>query len=218
MSEAKNISIKECLISGTVGAILVLLIGIVIFIIISPIDVAPVYMLNTSCVTDSIQSHQLDSLRCEHLETLKDLENKGLLLTPADYTSHISSFYNGLIAFLIGIFVLFTVGGILAVRFTSKREIEEIRQDLKNDTQNHILMQLQTMMNDSRSFQETTLTSLTGRFEDKIVTREQLEEVESSIEDAKREIKRHEESIDMLYEYYNEFEDLRAANENISEE
>ena len=217
MSDTNKSSIKECLISGAVGGILILLVGIVIYIIVSPIDVAPVYMLNTSCVTDSIQSHQLDSLSCAHLEVLKDLEDKGLLLTPADYTSHISSFYNGLIAFLIGIFVLFTVGGILAVRFTSKREIEEIRQDLKNDTQNHIIMQLQAMMNDSRSFQETTLNSLTGRFEDRIITREQLEEVEASIEEAKREIKEHKESIDMLYEYYNEFEDLRAANENISE-
>lgn len=74
------------------------------------------------------------------------------------------------------------------------------------------------MMNDSRSFQETTLNSLTGRFEDRIITREQLEEVEASIEDVKRDIERHKDSIDMLYEYYNEFEDLRASNENISEE
>lgn len=218
MAETNKISIKECLISGAVGAMVILLIGIVIYIIISPIDVAPVYMLNPSCITDSIQSHQLDSLRCEQLETLKDLENKGLLLTPADYTSHISSFYNGLIAFLIGIFVLFTVGGILAVRFTSKREIEEIKQDVKNDTREHIITQLQTMMKDSRAFQETTLNSLTGRFEDRIITREQLEEVEASIEDVKRDIERHKDSIDMLYEYYNEFEDLRASNENISEE
>lgn len=35
---------------------------------ISPIDVAPVYMLNPQVALDSIQTMQLDSLRCEHLE------------------------------------------------------------------------------------------------------------------------------------------------------
>lgn len=205
-------------ISGAIGAVAVILVGLIVITWMSPIDVAPVYMLNPEVALDSIQTMQLDSLRCEHLEVLRDLESKGVLLSPADYTSHISSFYNGLIAFLIGIFALFTFGGLFAVRFTNKKEIDEIKQDLKNETREHIITQLQTMMNDSRAFQETTLNSLTGRFEDRIITQEQLDEVEASIEDVKRDIKKHKESIDMLYEYYNEFEDLRASNENISEE
>lgn len=209
---------KYHFLSGVIGAGTVILVVLVIITWVAPIDVAPVYMLNPEVVSDSIQTTRLDSLRCEHLEVLKDLESKGVLLTPADYTSHISSFYNGLIAFLIGIFALFTVGGLFAVRFTNKKEIEEIKQDIKNETREHIITQLQAMMNDSRSFQETTLNSLTGRFEDRIITHEQLEEVESSVEEIKNDLKKHKESIDMLYEYYNEFEDLTAANENISEE
>lgn len=92
MQERNKIRIKECLVSGSVGATLILLIGVIIYVRLSPINVAPVYMLNTSCVTDSVQSQQLDSLRCEHLEVLRDLENKGLLLSPVEYTSHLSSF------------------------------------------------------------------------------------------------------------------------------
>lgn len=195
-----------------------MLIGIVIFAIHSPIDVAPVYMINTTQVTDSIQLHQLDSLRCEHLEALKDLENKGLLLSPSDYTSHITSFYNGLIAFLIGIFVLFTVGGVLTLRFTSKREIEEIKQEVNNGTREHIITQLQSMINDSVSFQETTLNALTGRFEDKIITQQQLKDVEKAIDKIEDNLKKIQESLDMLYEYYNDIEEIKAANENISEE
>lgn len=80
---SEKISTKACLLSGVMGALVIVLVGIVIYIALSPIDVAPVYMLNTSCVTDSIQSQQVDSLRCEHLEILRDLENKRLLLTPA---------------------------------------------------------------------------------------------------------------------------------------
>ncbi|CCX43882.1 putative uncharacterized protein [Prevotella sp. CAG:1031] len=217
MQERNKIRIKECLVSGSVGATLILLIGVIIYVRLSPINVAPVYMLNTSCVTDSVQSQQLDSLRCEHLEVLRDLENKGLLLSPVEYTSHLSSFYNGLIAFLIGIFVIFTIGGIVAVRFISRREIEEAEQEIRNETRGHILSQLSSMMNDSKSFQETTLNALTGRFEDRIIRQEQIDAVEASIEELKKITSDLKENIDFLYENFSDIEDSRAAQENISE-
>ena len=217
MQERNKIRIKECLVSGSVGATLILLIGVIIYVRLSPINVAPVYMLNTSCVTDSVQSQQLDSLRCEHLEVLRDLENKGLLLSPVEYTSHLSSFYNGLIAFLIGIFVIFTIGGIVAVRFISRREIEEAEQEIRNETRGHILSQLSSMMNDSKSFKETTLNALTGRFEDRIIRQEQIDAVEASIEELKKITSDLKENIDFLYENFSDIEDSRAAQENISE-
>ncbi len=217
MQEKNKIRIKECLVSGAVGATLILLIGVIIYVMVSPINVAPIYMLNTSCVTDSVQSQQLDSLRCEHLEVLRDLENKGLLLSPVEYTSHLSSFYNGLIAFLIGIFVIFTIGGIVAVRFISRREIEEAEQEIRNETRGHILSQLSSMMNDSKSFQETTLNALTGRFEDRIIRQEQIDAVEASIEELKKITSDLKENIDFLYENFSDIEDSRAAQENISE-
>lgn len=217
MQERNKIRIKECLVSGAVGATLILLIGVIIYVMVSPINVAPIYMLNTSCVTDSVQSQQLDSLRCEHLEVLRDLENKGLLLSPVEYTSHLSSFYNGLIAFLIGIFVIFTIGSIVAVRFISRREIEEAEQEIRNETRGHILSQLSSMMNDSKSFQETTLNALTGRFEDRIIRQEQIDAVEASIEELKKITSDLKENIDFLYENFSDIEDSRAAQENISE-
>jgi hypothetical protein len=217
MQEKNKIRIKECLVSGAVGATLILLIGVIIYVMVSPINVAPIYMLNTSCVTDSVQSQHLDSLRCEHLEVLRDLENKGLLLSPVEYTSHLSSFYNGLIAFLIGIFVIFTIGGIVAVRFISRREIEEAEQEIRNETRGHILSQLSSMMNDSKSFQETTLNALTGRFEDRIIRQEQIDAVEASIEELKKITSDLKENIDFLYENFSDIEDSRAAQENISE-
>lgn len=217
MQEKNKIRIKECLVSGAVGATLILLIGVIIYVMVSSINVAPIYMLNTSCVTDSVQSQHLDSLRCEHLEVLRDLENKGLLLSPVEYTSHLSSFYNGLIAFLIGIFVIFTIGGIVAVRFISRREIEEAEQEIRNETRGHILSQLSSMMNDSKSFQETTLNALTGRFEDRIIRQEQIDAVEASIEELKKITSDLKENIDFLYENFSDIEDSRAAQENISE-
>lgn len=197
-------------VSGIIGAIVVVLIGIVFLTWISPIDVVPVYMLNPQVALDSIQTTQLDSLRCEHLEVLRDLESKGVLLSPADYTSHISSFYNSLIAVLVGMFVVFSIGSVYVMKATSKREIEDLKQEVKNDTRNHILEQLNNLLNDSIAFQETTITALYGRIEDDIVTSDQMETVESTIEKLQNDIQ-------LLYDSFTEIEEHLAANETISE-
>ena len=197
-------------VSGIIGAVVVVLIGIVFLTWISPIDVAPVYMLNPQVALDSIQTTQLDSLRCEHLEVLRDLESKGVLLSPADYTSHISSFYNSLIAVLVGMFVIFSIGSVYVMKATSKREIEDLKQEVKNDTRNHILEQLNNLLNDSIAFQETTITALYGRIEDDIVTSDQMETVESTIEKLQNDIQ-------LLYDSFTEIEEHLAANETISE-
>lgn len=197
-------------ISGAIGAVTVILVGLIVFTWMSPIDVAPVYMLNPEVALDSIQTMQLDSLRCEHLEVLRDLESKGVLLTPADYTSHISSFYNSLIAVLVGMFVIFSIGSVYVMKATSKREIEDLKQEVKNETRNHILEQLNNLLNDSIAFQETTVTALYGRIEDDIVTSDQMETVESTIEKLQNDIK-------LLYDSFTEIEEYVAANETISE-
>lgn len=207
---------KNYIWSGIIGGLIVGAIVFVTFVIYSPIDSAPVYMLNTDCVSDSIKHQALDSLRCAHIEALVDLEEKGLLLNPSEYTSHISNYYSGLIAFLIGIFVVFTISGIFAIRLTSKREFDELKQELTASTQEHIIVQLQKMIADSRAFQETTIEALTGRIEDKIVTHDKLEEVENLVEDISTKLSKLEENINMLYEYYNDLEDHSAASETIS--
>lgn len=197
-------------ISGVIGAVTVILVGLIVLTWISPINIAPVYMLNPEVALDSIQTMQLDSIRCEHLEVLRDLESKGVLLSPADYTSHISSFYNSLIAVLVGMFVIFSIGSVYVMRATSKREIEDLKQEVKNETRTHILEQLNNLLNDSIAFQETTITALYGRIEDDIVTSDQMETVESTIEKLQNDIQ-------LLYDSFTEIEEHLAANETISE-
>lgn len=197
-------------ISGVIGAVTVILVGLIVLTWISPINIAPVYMLNPEVALDSIQTMQLNSIRCEHLEVLRDLESKGVLLSPADYTSHISSFYNSLIAVLVGMFVIFSIGSVYVMRATSKREIEDLKQEVKNETRAHILEQLNNLLNDSIAFQETTITALYGRIEDDIVTSDQMETVESTIEKLQNDIQ-------LLYDSFTEIEEHLAANETISE-
>lgn len=198
------------ILSGIIGAVAVILVGLAVLTWIAPIDVAPVYMLNPEAAIDSIQSMHLDSLRCEHIEVLKDLELKGVLLNPAEYTSHISSFYNSLIAVLVGMFVIFSIGSVYVMKATSKREIEDLKQEVKNETRNHILEQLNNLLNDSIAFQETTVTALYGRIEDDIVTSDQMEAIESTIEKLQNDIQ-------LLYDSFNEIEENLAASETISE-
>lgn len=201
----------QCLVTGAIGAIVVIFIGVIIYAWIAPIDVAPVYMLNPNCLTDSIYSAQLDSIKCAHIEILSDLEDKGVLLHPAEYTSHIADFYSSLIAFLIGLFVIFSLGGIYVMRATNRQEIDELKQDIKNDMQNQILSQLSTLLNDSISFKETTISALYGRIEDEIVTTDKLVAIESSIE-------KLQSDIQLLYDSVNEIEENIAANETIQDD
>lgn len=101
-------------INGAIGAIFILMLIVVIIIFWAPIDVAPIYLLNPEkalCVQDSIA---IDSIKCLHMEVLKDLENKGVLLTPNEYTSHISDYYNTLVTTVLGLFVLFSIGSFYA--------------------------------------------------------------------------------------------------------
>ena len=131
-------------------------------------------------------------------------------MNPAEYTSHISNFYNSLIAVLVGMFVIFSIGSVYVMKATSKREIEDLKQEVKNETRNHILEQLNNLLNDSIAFQETTVTALYGRIEDDIVTSDQMEAVESTIEKLQNDIQ-------LLYDSFNEIEEHLAANETISE-
>ena len=196
--------------SGIMGALIIILVGIIIFAWVAPVDVAPVYMLNPSVALDSFEAYQLDSLKCQHIELLRDLESKGVLMNPAEYTSHISDFYNTLVAFLIGIFVIFSFIGIYLMKSTNKIEFEEFKQDITNKTQESIRNQLSILLNDSISIKETIVSALYGRIEDEIVTVDKIEAIESSVEKIQND-------IELLYDSLSEIEENMAANETVSD-
>ena len=60
---------KNYIWSEVLGGLIVSLIGFIVFAIYSPINSAPIYMLNTNCITDSVQHHMADNLKCTHMET-----------------------------------------------------------------------------------------------------------------------------------------------------
>ena len=165
------------IISGFVGASILILVLFVITVWIKPFDYQAVYIINPEIVTtDSLNT---DSFTCSQIAVLQDLENKGVLLTPQEYTSHISSYYSTLVAFLIGLFVLFTVGSIYGIRITSRKEIEEAKDDLKEKLKTSLANELK----DSKSFNESIINDIFGRIDEKIMTQSDLEDLDNRLKD-----------------------------------
>lgn len=201
-------------ISGAIGAIVIILFLLGACVLFEPFQYKPVYIVNPQKVVDSITING-DSLTCAHIETLKDLENKGLLLTPSEYTSQISSYYSTLVAFLIGLFVLFTIGSIYSIRITSKKEIEDAKRDLDNreakikeELKDNIQKSLNELVKDSISFKENVVTAIYGRIEDDIITRKDIENIENKVQ-------KTQENINLLFESIDEVLDKKTSKDEI---
>ena len=140
---------------------------------------------------------------------LKDLENKGVLLTPGEYTSHIADFYSTLVAVLVGLFALLTIANVYTMRSSTKQKIEEIALEVKSNSENIVYNKLNELMNDSIQFNENVVSALYGRIEDEIVTSEKLEQVKTSLDNAQSEIRELQECCGKLKEQL-------ASDENVS--
>lgn len=60
----------------------------------------------------------------EKLDEIDKLNKKGVLLTPQEYTAHIESFYNNIIALLIALLAVFSIVTYIHLRFLAKEEIQ----------------------------------------------------------------------------------------------
>lgn len=87
---AKSPSMRTGILSGIIGASAIVLVIVLVIAYVAPIDYAPIYLLNPEKALSDNDSIVLDSMKCVHVEVLKDLESKGVLLTPCEYTSHIT--------------------------------------------------------------------------------------------------------------------------------
>lgn len=68
------------------------------------------------------------------VKLLQEMESKGILLTPQEYTSQISGFYSTIITFLIALFVVFTFIGYYSIRMFAKSDIKKIIDELIDDS------------------------------------------------------------------------------------
>jgi len=206
---------KNYIIAGVISAAVVALVIIVVITFISPINYAPIYLLNPENALSYNDSIAMDSIKCLHIEMLKDLESKGVLLSPSEYTSHIADYYNALIAFLLGLFAIFTFGTIYSIKYTSKKEIDEIKADIEDhksnieaELKNGIIESLRELMRDSISFKETCINALYGRIEDEILRHEDKEVIDNRM-------LKLEENVKFLFEAYDKLEEDKSSNQEI---
>ena len=179
---------KNNTLSGFIGGLTVALFLVAACVFFEPFNYKSIYVVNPEKVLTNDDSIRQDSVICSRIEILKDLENKGILLTPGEYTSHISSYYSTLVAFLIGLFVLFTIGSIFSIKITSNKEIEEIREELdnkeskiKDNLKKDIRESLSELLRDSISFKESVISAIYGRIEDDLITRTDKENIEKKL-------------------------------------
>ena len=206
---------RNCVISGFIGATVVILIIMATLAFGNSIDYAPIYLLNPENALSYEDSLVIDSVKCIHIEVLKDLESKGILMSPSEYTSHIASYYNTLIGFLIGLFAVFTFGSIYSIKYASQKEIEEIKNDInnhktttKNELKQGIVDSLNELMRDSISFKESCINALYGRIEDEILKHEDKEAIDNRI-------LKIEENMKILFEVHDNLEEEKSSNQEI---
>lgn len=212
---AKRLNMKQYIISGIVGAAVIILGIVVITSFVTPINYAPIYLLNPEKALTYNDSLVIDSVKCVHIEVLRDLESKGVLLNPSEYTSHITDYYNSLIAILLGLFAIFTFGTIYSIKSASKKEIDDIKTDIENhkvrtnaELKQNIVGALSELMRDSISFKDTCINALYGRIEDEILRHEDKEAIDNRILKLESDIK-------LLFEVYDNLEEEKSSNQEI---
>lgn len=206
---------KQYIISGIVGAAVIILGIVVITSFVTPINYAPIYLLNPEKALTYNDSLVIDSVKCVHIEVLRDLESKGVLLNPSEYTSHITDYYNSLIAILLGLFAIFTFGTIYSIKSASKKGIDDIKTDIENhkvrtnaELKQNIVGALSELMRDSISFKDTCINALYGRIEDEILRHEDKEAIDNRILKLESDIK-------LLFEAYDNLEEEKSSNQEI---
>lgn len=206
---------RKYIISGIVGAAVIILVIIVVTSFVTPINYAPIYLLNPEKALTYNDSLVIDSIKCVHIEVLRDLESKGVLLNPSEYTSHITDYYNSLIAILLGLFAILTFGTIYSIKSASKKEIDDIKTDIDNhkvrtnaELKQNIVGALSELMRDSISFKDTCINALYGRIEDEILRHEDKEAIDNRILKLESDMK-------LLFEAYVNLEEEKSSNQEI---
>jgi hypothetical protein len=189
------------ILSGFIGAAILILVLLAITVWLKPFNYQAVYIVNPEIITaDSLKTN---SLTCSHLSVLQDLENKGVLLTPQEYTSHIADYYNTLVGFLIGLFVLFSFLSFWSIKSSAQKDIEEAKTKMKEEfekAKETTKKELIDDLKDSQSFISSLIEKIIGHIEDDIVTKADKELIDKNIDDLTRKQIDLEENINLLFD------------------
>lgn len=153
-------------IGGIVGTIFIIVVAVAIIIWWKPFDYKAVMIVQQ----EQLLSKDTPALTISEAELLQSMRVKGVVLTPAEYTNNIVSYYNTLIAFLSVFFVVFTTFSYYVVRNQSKKEVRDEARDI---------------LLESSTFKKQVLDSIKGEFDQLYLSHDDYDE---TIKDMREDI------------------------------
>lgn len=176
--------------AGMLGALVIVLLLVLVIVWIKPFNYQAIYILNPqTVVADSLT---MDALSVNQISVLRELEDRGILLTPHEYTSHITSYYNTLIGLLIGLFILFSFISFWSIKNTAHREIEEAKNAIEKEILNRVVR--------DGVFLEKLKDGIIGRVQDIILAKSDKQRIDDDIEDIVRKQIELEENVNLLFD------------------
>lgn len=166
---------KDRLITGIVGGLCTFVLTLIVLIYFGIYDFVPISILNPKDISDNFG--------VDKINLIKELSQKGILLTPDEYTNRILGYYNSIITMLIASFVVFTFLGYLSIKSRIKEQIQEALND---------------MLRDSKTFEETIFANINGRIQDDFVQYSEFDELA--------------EEVNNLIEFKSDFENGTQSN------
>lgn len=163
--------IRTHIIAGCIGGLVFFILIIAILMIFGLYDYTLIKVLNPSCFNATLDSCKIEAIR--------ELSEKGILLTPAEYTSHIVSYYNSIIMLLVGLFAIFSFIGYFSLRSKLREQIQE---------------SLIEMLRDSKEFDKTITENIMGRVTTGFVPNDTFEETSADVAILKEKLLQFEES------------------------
>lgn len=192
------------------------------------------YKENIVCNIDSVSElpNTLDSIiemkcnRFSEIEMLSRLQSRGLILSPNDYASRISSYYSVLVAFLVGLFVLFSILSYFSFKntfsaefATEKAKLDEEKKEFQNNLEETISKKLREQLEDSKKVEKIIVEALRGEVTDDLLHcikegayHPEGENIESDI---KSDIKNIKDKISELYTKIADIETEVASKSNV---
>lgn len=119
---------------------------------------------------------------------LQKMRANGELLSSDEFASRITSYYNTLVAVLTALFVLFTIVTYLTIKSKFESKFEDKARDLEDKQRQKIVDELRSMLSDSKKINEVITTAVGGHIDDKIATKEEVDDLTSGVETNEKNI------------------------------
>ena len=140
------------------------------------------YCMGYDHIPVKIINHKVGSTMCSKLDVIHELEDKGILLTPQEYTNNISNYYNTIITILVALFILFSFVTYTHLKYVAEEQIQE---------------RLKKLLTTSEEVKNIIRRTISGFADEQYIKREDLDNyINEQIQNMSRRIDYLEERLD----------------------